>query len=398
MWAAYPAHVRISLFQRVTRYRTGAALNPRENRLTEATAAVLESVDGLALAFARHLVAAGDDDAHERGLVSQFRQRAALHAYVEKLSHSSVEVDTQVPTIHGRYIDLELVLRPPPRSGERGLLMWVEVKHGAAVHADQLDVYLEDIKHRFAFEDLERVVVLLGPRGWEPRELVDPLVLRVDWQSVAREVEKFEAPFAAPEQRWLLDQYIEYLKEEALSDPDALTTASALALMEWHRASEAAAGICEHAGGYIESRWGKSTSASSSGFGTDSWARYRTHSNKLKPHSRWDGHEFEWGLVYAPSLANLAPLRGGYVFYAGSSTYYKKNAPALLPANREWRATLESQGFQATLYYHHLFARLLFPDELLTHTSLEAQGRAVGEWVVEAFTLLRGSPPKKGHA
>ena len=38
----------MSLFRRVTRYRISPTQDPRENRLTEVTAAVLERVDGLA--------------------------------------------------------------------------------------------------------------------------------------------------------------------------------------------------------------------------------------------------------------------------------------------------------------------------------------------------------------
>lgn len=85
---------------------------------------------------------------------------------------------------------------------------------------------------------------------------VPPQVLIAHWQDVARAANAMRRTVTQPEQLWLLDEYIRYLQEEMLSDPDALTTASALALMEYRAARAAAAGICEHADAVIQETWG----------------------------------------------------------------------------------------------------------------------------------------------
>lgn len=113
-------------------------LDPGENRLTESFAAVLERVPGLAAAF-----------------VSSFDIAPADAAW-------PLRVTTQRPTVGGKFVDLELEFGEPSAPELR---VWVEVKHGADLHANQLENYLADLRaelHR------ETRLLVLAPRESMP--------------------------------------------------------------------------------------------------------------------------------------------------------------------------------------------------------------------------------------
>jgi hypothetical protein len=387
-----------SLFRRVTRYRASASVDPRENRLTEATAATLEQVDGLALSFVRQLLLLGERDAAHRGLPDAERtRRRQLRELGRELVPDRVSVRTQVPTNHGRYIDLEVLLRPRPGAHGHGLLLWVEVKHGADLHGDQVDAYLQDITAEHPGNTVERIVVLLGPRGWEPAQPVPETVLRADWQGVARELAEVGRELRVPEQRWLLGEYIRYLKEEGLSDPDALTVTSALALMHYEQAEAAAAGICEHADAYVTEHWNvptdRTTHRGEPAYGLAYRAAYDACRRGEVAHPRWGSYEFKWALSHGPSLQYVDQHRGTYVFTAGAATYYAKDEASKRAGNEGWMARRQADGFQRAWLTDYLLVRLRYPDELLVASTLETQGRTLGAWIVEAFEALGSDPP-----
>ncbi len=311
-----------------------------------------------------------------------------------------MQVNTQVATSHGRFIDLEVLLRPAVGAPERGLLIWVEVKHGADLHGDQLDVYLQDIPMRPVPEDVERVVVLLGPRGWTPTAGVLPTeVLVANWQAVGKTVETVETGTRPPEQNWLLSEYVRYLKEEGLSDPDALTTVSALALMEHKTAEVAAAGICEYTDGVVQAEWGtrgshKKTSGNtpSPAFGIGYWANYDAH-REGQAHPNWREAWFEWGLRDTGQMEGLEDVRGSRAFMAGATLITNDN-PTKVADNQQWLAQHLANGFK---YFwiagYWRLARLRYPDELLRDMTLDDQGRGLGRWILETFRELADRPP-----
>lgn len=387
--------MRSSLFWRVTRYRASAALNPRENRLTEVTAAALEHVDGLAAGFVRDLVCqdAGRLAGPEGDIDAALRADMAFEVQY-------VGVATQVGTRSGGWVDLEVVLRPSPSDGRPGLLVWVEVKHGARVHGDQLDTYRTDIWARFPGEDFQRVVVLLAPRGSVPVQPPHADVLRAVWQGTARAVVKFAPSVTAPEQRWLLDEYIRYLEEEGLSDPRALSVSTALSLMERWNAEDAVAGICEHADAYVQKHWGPRTDHEKlrtadrgPAYGLNYWATYETFRDGEPPKDGWDNLWFEWGLRDASSLQYMGEApRGAFVFMAGSSAYAADD-PLKREGNEDWAGRLAAHEFHHVWLDDYRNVRLRYPDELLAHTTLEQQGITLGKWIVDAFEALAGDPP-----
>ncbi len=389
-----------SLFRRVTRYSVGSVVDPRENRLTEVTAAVVEQVDGLAQALVRTLLRSGAEDATRRELaVAEMERRERLIEMAETVAVPRVHVSTQVATRQGRFVDLEILLRPAVGALNPGLLVWVEVKHGADLHGDQLDVYSQDIRLRPVPEHVERVVVLLAPRGWTPVMGVVPSnVLMAAWQSVGRALRR-DVVVRPPEQAWLLSEYIRYLKEEGLSDPEALTTALALALMEFNAAWDAVAGICEHADSVAQTDWGARGrhqktrgNAPVPAFGTGYWAHYDRNRKSQQPSENWRGAWFEWGLRDTADMQGLENTRGTWAFVAGVT--FKKDNPTKVIANEQWLARRMAEGFQ---YFwiggYYRLARLRYPDELLRDTTLEAQGRQLGCWVVGSFGALADDPP-----
>jgi hypothetical protein len=92
---------------------------------------------------------------------------------------------------------------------------------------------------------------------------------------------------------------------------------------------------------------------------------------------------------------NEDDIRGANVFYAGV-TFEAKANPAKTAGNETWLNERFSDGFLMPWFsgYHRL-VRFKYLDELLVQTTLEAQGRALVEWVVEAFgRLAQNVPPQ----
>lgn len=396
-------NVHSSLFRRVTRYSVASSLDPSENRLTEVTAAVLEQVDGLAQAVAASLLGAGAEDALRRGLTEgEIARRDSLLRLVRGPAADRVDVRTQVTTSHGGFVDLEILLRPKVGSTEPGLLVWVEVKHGADLHGNQLDAYVRDIASRPVPDYVERVVVLLGPRGWAPdQDQVPPDVVMADWQGVGRLMSAAADAVSYPaEQHWLLTEYVRYLKEEGLTDPDALTAASALALMEFHAAGAAVAGICEHADALLQDDWGDRGAHQTVGrakpapaFGRGYWANRDTHRRGGTGSPTWRGAWFEWGLRDTSQMYYFDDARGSWAFMAGATLITRDN-PTKLEDNHEWLAARLADGFHYFgLDDYYRLARLRYPDEVLAKTTLQDQGRELGRWAFDAFAALEKDPP-----
>jgi hypothetical protein len=403
-----------SLFGRATRYTRSPSLDPHENRLTEITAAVLERVEGLAQGIAESLLKAacdharrapadGGDDVKVAEWWSELERRQAVLAAVERLKEPRTLVRTQVTTPKGRFVDMEIWLRPKrPADTAEDVVLWLEIKESSDIHGNQLDVYLEDI---VAHKADQKAVLLVAPRGQSFTSPPPPAVAPVDWQSASAVVAATAADPATNEvDRWLLDEYAEYLREEGLMDPEALDVGMALALMEVDDAEEAAAGICEHADAWVTNHWGKRTNqalprgnSTDPAYGLDYWANYAPNRPGETASPTWQGGWFEWGMRNTGELeyVNEDDIRGANAFYVGV-TFEAKANPAKTAGNEEWLNERLSDGFFATWFggYHRL-VRLKYPDELLAQTTLETQGQALGEWVVEAFERLAQNAPSQ---
>jgi hypothetical protein len=84
------------MFRRITRYPVTYASNPRENRLTEVTAAVIDQVGHLAGPVVEHLLASGIEDGELRHVPgAEAERRCSLRSVSRGLIVSRLEVNTQ---------------------------------------------------------------------------------------------------------------------------------------------------------------------------------------------------------------------------------------------------------------------------------------------------------------
>lgn len=387
---------------RVTRYTANPALDPHENRLTEVTASVLDHVGGLAHELATYVLGVAvcemaakvaADGEHPPEAVAELARRQRVLACAEALKDGRATVRTQVTTRSCHFVDLEVHLRPPVGVEQPDVLVWVEVKHGADLHHQQLETYVADIDQ---LAD-EPVVVLLAPRDEMPSAGKVPLeVPSVTWQGVAQLV-KDSAEVRRPEHAWLLDQYATYLKENDLMDPDALTTVHALALMEIDGAVRAVEALCEHTVEYVDKNWskrvGQQIRQGKPAYGQKYWATYpKTKPGHEKPAS-WRGGYFEWSMREAKGADQLESPRGAWFFMAGATLPSGPENPTRVDGNAEWFSRRRADSFVHFWVDRWRLMRLRYPDELLNQTTLEAQGVELGTWVVQAFEDLANDPP-----
>ena len=351
-----------SFFRRVTRYRPSVAVDPAENRLTEAFAAVIERVEGLAAALVSEWVPTAD------------------------LDDVPLEVRTQRSTVSGGYLDLEL------RFGQTAapeLLVWVEVKHGAGLHGEQLQVYAHDIAREFA---TEWRLVLLAPRGSMPEAAAG--FVAVEWQAVARQMRRWlKAEPHDPVAAWLVGEFIAFLKEEGLADEELLTAAHAFAFSARRSADRAIARVIEIADVYVTKHWGPRKDYAKSGkqpnYGPDWYCNHDLAAAGQQGPEAWRATHFEW--TFRKDKAH-PDGRDGYAFCAGA-TFETKDNPTSIAANQPWLAAQREQGFERVQDWYWRLWRFLYPEELLVEKTIDAQGERLGRWIVESFELLAANPP-----
>ncbi len=383
--------VSTSLFRRVTRYTASPKANPAENRLTEITAGVLEHVPPLRYEIALKLARLAREQADMANSSTEAERRADILNRLEGLSPARVRVATQRATGGGKFVDLELLVRGSNWQKGGGVLMWVEVKHGADLHGTQLQDYLDDIKTAAAVGGDEPLVVLLAPRTAMPASKPPDKVGIAEWEDIA--------PFLAGQaadmprtQRWILEQYTAYLEEEALIDPPALTAGHAFALSEQGAAHDAIRSVCLEAHDYVERYWAPRSSDHAREFGTGYWAN---HPKRID--NNWAGHWFEWGLRRTRDIEYLDDHAGWgtWLFVAGMTlASNKKQDPVTVSANADWVGRRRQEDF--VHFWHggyYRLCRLLGPEELLDQSTVQDQGRRLGDWIVRAFEALEGDPP-----
>ena len=61
--------------------------------------------------------------------------------------------------------------------------------------------------------------------------------------------------------------------------------------------------------------------------------------------------------------------------------------------NEAWLANFQADGFERVSDWYWRLWRYSYPEQLMVETTLEAQGRRLGEWVVEAFRTLESVAP-----
>lgn len=384
-----------SFLGRVTRYSPRLRLDPAENRLTEVTAGVLEHVDGFAQRLVVTMLAFAIADMRMRvevsldgeadGIEQRVAELEALFGRVRASAGCGVQIRTQVGTSSGRFVDLEIRLRPDVMRHELDLICWVEVKHGAPVHGSQLEVYELDAPRN-------GLVLVVAPLQSMPDvPLHMPLI---PWQRLADFVKtQCRRAQAGSGESFILDAYAAYLKEEELMD-DALTPTHALALAHYHSAERLLSRLCQLADPEVERQWaGRDAQHSPRGkvkYEHGWWAAYPLQARGAdEPAPAWRNSFLEWGLQRDGGRHEDA--RNTTAFVAGASMY--DDNPVVVEQNAGWVSDLRESGFAVYKGRRQRVWDYLYPEQLLAETTVEGQARYLADWVQRTFERLTLTPP-----
>lgn len=231
-----------SLLGRITRYARTPGRDAREDRLTEVLAAMLErpELPGLTEALVRRWLMGEAAGTQASEILGRLGRGGVWRTWVK-----TQRVIT-VPSGETRRIDLEVTLRsdeaPDP------IVVWLEVKHGAAPEREQLVAYVE------AQLGLSgHIVVLLAPRRDLPSfhaAQIPASVPTVTWEETADEIKRYRHTRVQDLDGigiFLLDELDKYLTEEDLVDPGAFTERHAAALESFREADRALDALCSKA-------------------------------------------------------------------------------------------------------------------------------------------------------
>lgn len=347
---------KTKFFSRITRYDMRA----RENRLTEITAATLERVDGLTSRFA------------------SFVSGGTCPRWVANGEAHRVEISTQVP-MRGRFrsgfADLVLEFATDAEPLPRRYVLIVEVKHGAPESGDQIDVYEQHLRDHVAAES---ALVILAPRNFvENTRSAKSSAPHVSyWQDLAADVQQHLKRHPPTTNSWLLAEYLDYLKDEGLMEPDRIDVQTALFMQLYPDAIDSVLRLDELVVERVQQQWGdadrSSSHATKRGPGT-------YHSFPFKPASAVSG----WLELTFRDDRSLDLSRGSLVYLAGPS--WKKSDPQ---PSEEWFGVLSQHGFQQfVLDGYQRCMRALYPEDLVAYASLSEQADAVAGWAEETFRL-----------
>lgn len=222
-----------SAFRRLTRYAGG------ENRLTEVLAAAFEEVPLLAWHAARMWTG--------QGAAPRERSSPANGALHDRLANSDirfVRVVSQVPTANKKVVDLQLRFGTEPTARRDDVVIWVENKHGARLHDNQINNYLEALPCLDVDPD-HRTVVFLAPHGSLPSEDVPAQVPQRSWISLGHLVGQLLPAASDPIDAYVLKECLTYMQDEQLTDPPVITPELLVALRHATAAESALVAICE---------------------------------------------------------------------------------------------------------------------------------------------------------
>ena len=381
-------------FHVVSRYARPALAEQWENRLTQVFAGVLEHSEGLALELARHWLAVDPTDGREQ-LDAQSPDVAASLGEEGLLLRN---VRTQRPTHGGKVVDLELRFGHRDATSADDIVIWIEVKDGASPHEHQLSNYLRDI---IPLDVRASAVVLLAPRQSYPftrPEPPPPKVRQRRWQRTAARCAGW-ARRADGVPQFLVAEFLDYLQEENLMDPEALTPVHLVALAEYQRALDGIETICEVASGVIEHDWNTRTNCKMSHGKPDFGLGYY----ELHPTAAAGEDEVDWGPVWWDWVLRGADLgiedsRGGVPVFTAGLTAELPGA-IVTPATTAWATKLadsNSHRFVEFADSYNRFSRVAYPEEVLVGRTLQQQGESLGKWVVASYkALYEAGPPRE---
>lgn len=395
---------------RIAKYPRSSNRDDRENRLTEVFAAVLASQEtqGLAQALAEEWLTQAEEWLIRRRAEEEFLPSPADAADIAKkllgtLQSSptpwTVSVQTQTTVIVGAEIrrpDLMLIFSRQ-ETQPRQITLLIEVKHGTGPHDHQMAAY-----EAWLQDDEYGAVLLLAPRAQLPfgDDEVPASVPQLSWQATGRALASLRGRFK-PVGKFLIDELCEYLREEHLMDPKAITPLLLVALEHRREADDAIEQVQRIASADLAG-WTGVAVAKPEPYGPDFWERVPRCAPKDGDPEGWPRDcWWEWYL----KMRDLGPDSRGEVpvFTAGLAADLRRGQIAGDASGAAWAAELEkSHGFMRFDEYgdkRARFIRYIYPDEVLIGRTLEEQAHKLGIWLIETFeALYHAGPPPAGAA
>jgi len=374
-----------SLFERATRY------SGSENRLTGILAAVLERVPEAGEELARAWTEPHPEAAAAREVASP--ATASAHHALDGLKLRSVK--TQLRTRQGWQVDLALRFGHHPHPSPEDVVIWVEDKLGADPHEDQLANYAEDVPKNVRGS----AVVLLAPRSSLPYadQAVPDGVPQRSWQEAGRLLSVLSEDLEGDAvSAFLLKELIAYMREENLTDPEAIRPEHLVALSYADQAEAALVRVCEEASGCIERAWGRAADSfapspwkRTPGFGWNYWEAWT-----LKKDA--DGSDLLWLDWNATNDVTHPEAEGRSLFFMSGLTADSYENLAATDEDRERHERLEAGvRIDGTIVRFHRVSddcerltQIAFPEEVLIGRTLEAQATSLGQWVVRGYKSL----------
>lgn len=349
--------------------------DPRENRLTEIFATVLELVPDLARTLATVWL-----DPNQMHAPRQERACTATSPAWDRVRRledgGTPSVSTQVP-VAGGFVDLEL--RFPADTGERGddTVVWVEVKHGTGLHGKQLATYDSALHATHTSRGGTGAIVLLDQRRMLPHidELEVPVtVAQRCWEQTGREIVRFETDDAVSV--WMCRELLAYLQEENLMDPIALGPEHLTALAYAGQANKALEAICERAEIRIGERFrlADDTRPRTGRYGEGYWATWG------------DGEWLEWHLFRKGGHGPLE-IRAGLCAH--------KHGQFDATVERQLRHGIQIGGDLVAFDRWHgpkeRLMRVARPQDVLIGADLDSQADSLARWVVETLNAVEAT-------
>ena len=311
------------------------------------------------------------------------RERAGLdHADLlnEIAMATSVEVETQL-RLGGRFVDLEIkFLGGAVQRGKADPLIRVEVKHGIKPHGGQVMAY----EQRDRFDSPTVPVVILAPAAdlpFDDAAEAPPTVPQRSWQALGRMVKQFaaERPRTSKE-IWLVEQFLEFLKEEGLMPIERITDEEMQALALAKRAEAALNELMEGTQAWIEQHWTKSNGSGGKGLGAYLlFPTLKTDQSGVFTGDPW----FELKATDADAVDLPATDNDGLHFIAGLSVA-KKDFPLVSREQSELLCEADFHVFREGS--NERVMRIARPADLLADLlTLDDQIEALGKWAVDAF-------------
>jgi hypothetical protein len=238
-------------------------------------------------------------------------------------------------------------------------------------------------------------VLVLAPRQSLPSITDVPQTMPVvQWQAIAEVVRRWtKRPGPTEVERFLLEDYLAFLREEGLMDEELLTAEHAFVLRAEPATIGAVAQLMERTDDHITQHWGPRGQKKGGQKPDYSLGYYAQYS--LAPEGaddateRWRSTTLEWGLFKDTSRDDP---RNAWVFASGATFWAAKDSP--VSDNAAWLAERRADGFEYVNEWSWRLFRFRYPEEVLAGTTLDAQVTLLGDWVIESFRLLADNPPE----